>query len=329
MKKLILAFFLIPTMAFANVAQPGIFQSGGSGSLSMLYPQDTADLGKIQMLQEKVAIDLYKGYAVIKGAYAMFNPGPDTVTIVMGYPKYSFYEGRNIGGSFSMEYDSLNDLRVYINQQEKELLSVFVDGDIYEKQNWYTWECTFYPMDLQAIEVYFTMPTDMAIVREGYAKKQINAAAYILETGRFWLDSISKGEIIVQLRDGIEFSDIHGISPTNIFKINEDKGLLLYEFEDLEPSYKDNLIIAIKDFNREEGFPFNKSKRDELYSKVDETWLIEVNSINWEEKSFPDPYNLPTPAIGWIFLTIVILLLLSGIAIIGFFSYRLFRYFKK
>lgn len=329
MKNLILALLLFPLSLAANVAMPGIFQTGGSGSLSLLYPEDTTELGKIQMVQEKVAIDIYKGYAVIKGVYLLFNPSSDTITIRTGYPKYSFYEGRNIGGHFSMEHDSLNDLRVFINEEAQDILPVYLDGDIYDRQNWYTWESTFYPIEMQLVEVYFTMTTDMAMVREGYANKEINAVAYVLETGRFWNDSISEGEIIVQLKDGITFSDIHGISPTDIFKINEGKKLLLYDFEDLEPSYQDNLIIALKDFERGKDFPFDLNKRNQLYEAVDNTWSLDTDDIEWEEKTFPDPYNLPTPAIGWVFLAIVIILVLLGLAIIGYFSYRLYRHFKK
>jgi hypothetical protein len=317
------------TMAFSNVSMPGIFQTGGSASLSLLYPADSNEIGKIEMAREKVAIDLYQGYAVVKGSYLLINSEPDSVFIRMGYPKYSFYEGMNIGGSFSMEYDSLNDLRVFADGKELKILPVMVDGNVYDLQNWYTWETTFLPQDSQVIEVYFTMTTDMAQVREGYAKEKINGLAYVLETGRYWKDSINNGEILVKLRDGISFSDIHGISPTGIFQINEENGLLLYAFENLEPSYKDNLIIALENFERDTAFPFDANKREELYSNVDETWAIDTDDMEWEEKTFPNPYNLPTPGIGWVFLAIVIFLVLAGTAIVLYFGYRAYRYFKK
>jgi hypothetical protein len=330
MKKILFILLIfISSLSSANIAMPGIFQTGGSGSLSLLYPEDTLELGKVAMLEERVAIDVYKGYAVVKGQYEMFNSSTDTVEIHMGYPKYSFYEGRNIDGDFSMQYDSLNALKVLLDGEETGLLMVNNGEYSYNKENWYTWNTLFTPFDTINIEVYFIMTTDMALVREGYASKEINGVAYVLETGRYWKDSILVGDILVQLRDGIDFSDLHGVSPTKLFKINQEKKVLWYRFENLEPCEDDNLIMAFKDFDRDIDFPIPESKIKSLYTAIDETSKINTEKLEWEEKTFPNPFNLPTPVVGWVFLAIVIALVMGGLLIIFLFRRKIYRSIKK
>lgn len=69
-KILFTAFLLITiTLAqktFANAAQPGIWNAGGT-VYTMLYPEDAITFKKVQMQQERIFIQLYKGFAVVKG----------------------------------------------------------------------------------------------------------------------------------------------------------------------------------------------------------------------------------------------------------------------
>ncbi|HSY61009.1 MAG TPA: hypothetical protein VK796_03990, partial [Cytophaga sp.] len=67
------SFYLLPVLAFSNAAAPGIWQAGGAANFSLLYPEDSVLYSNIQMVKEKISIELYKGYAVVKGKYWMYN----------------------------------------------------------------------------------------------------------------------------------------------------------------------------------------------------------------------------------------------------------------
>ena len=87
-KKILLSLiiFVFSNKLIANVAQPGIWNAGGMGNFSLLFPDDSISYKKIQMVDEKVFIQLYKGYAVVKGVYKMYNDTYDTVRIRTVYP---------------------------------------------------------------------------------------------------------------------------------------------------------------------------------------------------------------------------------------------------
>jgi hypothetical protein len=87
----IFLFCILPLKAFSNAAQPGFWNAGGTGTFSLLYPQDLEQFQKIQMVKEKVSIQLYKGYAVVKGEYWMYNDTKDSIRINVGYPLNSSY----------------------------------------------------------------------------------------------------------------------------------------------------------------------------------------------------------------------------------------------
>ena len=80
-KKIILINLLvfISTSLFANVAQPGLWGCGGAGSFSLLFEGDSNAYQKVQMQKERVSIQLYKGYAVVKGEYWMFNHSAEDI----------------------------------------------------------------------------------------------------------------------------------------------------------------------------------------------------------------------------------------------------------
>ena len=94
MKKIIqiTLLLLLPFLAFSNAAQPGFWNAGGTGNFSLLYPEDSASYQKIQMVKELVAIQLYRGYAVVKGQYWMYNDTEEEVNIKVGYPLNAHFD---------------------------------------------------------------------------------------------------------------------------------------------------------------------------------------------------------------------------------------------
>ncbi len=321
---------LISLQGQANIAQPGIFQTGGSGSLSVLYPSDSIGMSKISMRSEAVFIDLYPGIGVVRGEYEMFNYSEDTINIHLGYPMYSMYEGRNIDGHFEMLFDSLNFLRAFSNGEAQEIKNES-EGSYSDFSNWYTWENEFLPFTSTEIIVEFAVPTNEAMVREGYNKKAIDGFAYVLETGRIWADSIKKGTVLIRLND-LDFKNIEGVSPVHVFKVNVDEGFLLYEFENLEPNYTDNVIITLNE-SSESDFPGSFEEAEMYFSNIKDLSEIETDKIEWEEKTFANPFELPTPATTYAFLFIIIALVIGAIIVL-FIIFRktlstLFGFFKS
>ena len=81
MKKYI---YLIGIIAFSslfvsNSAQPGVWNAGGSGTFTLLYPEDSIAYKKIQMKSEAIFMQLHKGFATVKGIYNFNNTSLDTL----------------------------------------------------------------------------------------------------------------------------------------------------------------------------------------------------------------------------------------------------------
>lgn len=79
----------------SNVSQPGIYNAGGT-SFSMLFPEDSLSYKKVQMQNETIFIQLYKGFAVVKGTYEMVNTSVDSLKFTMGYPVNGIYQGGEV-----------------------------------------------------------------------------------------------------------------------------------------------------------------------------------------------------------------------------------------
>lgn len=298
MKAIILFIVLLTVVtASANVAQPGLWNAGGMGNFSLLYPEDSLAYKKIQMVDEKISIQLYKGYAVVKGVYKMFNDTKDTVKIKTGYPLNSSYDG-DAGNNKRAEirFDSLYGLDVKINS-----LPALIISEPSEKgnrssgnDNWYVWRNIFSPEDTTVITVYFIVNTNNTSIRQGYSKDHLNGFIYILETGATWKQPIIKGEIRIQLMDGISYNDIGGIKPDSVFRIsNNEKGnILQYKFDNLSPSKADNIIITYSE--NQEGFNFDNvlTRKSSLYLSIDEFYEIDINTSGLIDKKFDSPFEI-------------------------------------
>ena len=71
-----IAFFctlLLSCILLCNASQPGIWNAGGSGSFKLLFEEDSLAYKQIQMQSEAIYMQLYKGFAVVKGEYNFYN----------------------------------------------------------------------------------------------------------------------------------------------------------------------------------------------------------------------------------------------------------------
>lgn len=290
---LLLVFVGLTTSA--NVAQPGLFNAGGANPFTLLFQQDTIFYKQIQMQRERVSIDLYRGYAVVKGQYWMHNPLDTAVTFTTGYPINSYQAFNSTGSNgLSFDFDSLYQMRVIVNGQtiERGSRDMGYDG------NWYTWETTFAADTTTLIEVYFLMRTDNSYIREGYSKERFDGFIYILETGSIWKQPILKGEVLVQLRGGLTSADIVGAWPQDIFHRNSDGDFYYYNFEELTPTHDDNIAIITKSEGEPKAFDEIMKHADLYFRDVDKTSALEVDTATLGGYVFDDPFSLDGSGLG-------------------------------
>lgn len=334
---LIILLFSLNKEIFANAAQPGIWNAGGMGNFSLLYPEDSSSYKKIQMVGEKVSVILYKGYAVVKGEYKMYNDTKDTIIIKTGYPLNTNFKSETKDmHRAELMFDSLYGLKVLVNSTPVNLISERSDINTgyLQNSNWYVWKNTFAPEDTTVITVYFIVNTNGSMIREGYAKDENNGFIYILETGSTWKQPIIKGEIRIKLEDNIKTENIIGLKPDSVFKADEKNNLLQYKFHNISPTEQDNVIITYNEKVDDLNIDKVLSQKEILFNKADEFSVTEINSDALAVKKFNSPYEVQST--DWASLLLIlsivgipVLILIIVTVIVIVFLVWLYRRYKK
>jgi hypothetical protein len=311
------------SFTFANTAQPGIRAAGGTGSFTLLFPEDSLSYKKVQMRKELVSIQLYKGFAVVKGEYWMYNDTEEVISMKTGYPISAQYTSSKNNASDLTEifFDKLFKLKVIVDNQPvnyQKLEFETSDPKIYpvvynEKPKWYIWTTNFNPGETK-IEVYFIINTNDSKVSRGYSKESSNGFIYVLETGASWKPPIGAGKIRVQLMEGLTKKDIKGVSPGSIFNDHEAENFLEYSFENLVPDHEDNVVITYS--KRVENFNFeNITSQSSVYFKeVDSFSMITTDNSTNNLVDFDSPFDISNS--GNIAVNLVMYFIVYGMPII-------------
>ncbi|MDX2249104.1 MAG: hypothetical protein SF052_20120 [Bacteroidia bacterium] len=317
MKKLVfLPFLFLSLSAFPNAAQPGFWNAGGTGTFSLLYPEDSAEYRKIQMVWEKVAIQLYRGYAVIKGEYRMYNETSEAVSIRVGYPLNASFDGRTANRE-EIHFDSLYALKAQINGQQVEIISQPVNDVGASNDNWYVWNTVFPPGDTTVIEVYFIVNTNETRISEGYGKDYNNGFIYLLETGATWKQPVVQGEIRLRLMEELVADHLRGVSPDSVFLLHKDAKTMVMEFHNLSPSGEDNIIIAYTPNLKNFDFASVITQKEVLFQEIDRFAQETFTPENFELHTFGDPFEVSSSA-GW-WIGVVFFLVVYGIPLLAIF----------
>ena len=200
----ILGFIICSTFLVSNSAQPGVWNAGGSGTFTLLYPEDTIAYKKIQMKSEDIFMQLYKGFATVKGNYHFKNISKDTLKIKVGYPINNVFENINHNQyANQVTVDGLYKIKGLVNGKE----AVIYKKPNAENDNWYVWEIAFPPNEITDFTVYFLVNTNNAKITKGYNSDKKNAFIYLIETGSLWKSPIKKGNFYTQLKDNISIKN--------------------------------------------------------------------------------------------------------------------------
>lgn len=327
----VIAFFVV-LLFCSNAAQPGIWNAGGGG-FNFLFPEDSTAFRKIQMEREVIAIQLYPGFAVIKGTYQMRNTTEDTIRIRVGYPVQGIYDSDHRTERNEISFDGLYALKVIQDGQEHPIIEEPVLdhqplAQTFDNDNWYVWESVFPPNAGTEISVYFMVNTNNAKITEGYARDSHNAFIYILESGRIWRQPIEEAVFKVQLMDGLTVEDIHGISKSINFNLAPDRNLLLGRKRSFTPMPEDNVVINYGQHRKDFDFTGEVAKSANYFSAIEQLSQLTVAETTLEAYEEGDPYTVKQIGfLSWLWgLIIIPILLLVGS---GYWLYRILRSRKR
>lgn len=313
---------------FANAAAPGFYNNGGSSNFIPFFASDSSYLDKIQMQSELITVLLYPNFAVVRGEYNMLNSSGKEIIFNTGYPINASFDDSIVS---RVSFEDIYGLKVLVDGKEishEKLKGGDSTFSFDERRsnlfnNWYVWKSNFKP-GITKIKVYFIVNTANSILRKGYSRDTDNGFVYILESGRAWAKNIESGRINVQLMDGLKAEDILGVSPNSKFVINGESNSLIYDFKNLEPTPKDNILIRYKKIKTQFDFQPVISDANKYFDEIDR--IQPANIFAESYKNFPandfEVHNTSGANVfGYlmIFLVfgvpIIIILLIAGVVI--------------
>lgn len=331
MKKYIylLAILICTSILISNSAQPGVWNAGGSGSFTLLYPEDSVAYKKIQMKSEDIFMQLYKGFATVKGTYYFKNTASDTLKIKVGYPINNVFENIKYNQHVNqVTVDGLYKIKGIINGKEA---SIFKKPN-QENNNWYVWEVIFPPKKITEFTVYFLVNTNNAKITEGYNSDKKNAFIYLIETGSLWKSPIEKGNFYTQLKNNISIDDAKASSPS-LLSFDKENTILKFSLSNYGKSPDPNFVITYSETIDNFNFEEITQKSESYFNEIDNFSKQNLTSLNFEEIELKSPYKVSgvsNSAVGILFFLsiygIPILLLIAGTLIIRF-IYR--KFIKK
>lgn len=326
------------TVLKANAAQPGVWSAGGN-TFTMLYREDSATFKKVQMQNEQIFIQLYKGFAVVKGVYYFKNHSKEKLNFKMGYPVNGIYSGGQ-NSLNQIQIDSLSAFKIYADQipipvlrePQEEHLGNFQSFS----ENWHVWNMDFDPEQTKKVEVFFIVPTNDGSVSKGYNKEHYNAFLYLLESGSVWKNPIEKGNFYIQLMDGLTAKDIHGLSNSFNFKYSEANKIFSGSKLNFTPTPNDNLVVTY--FERIENFDFATILKNEKQyeTSMEKFSQSDFSNLNYEKFEAKDPYEISSSLLSYLpmammFVIFVLPWIVLGIILIfvGYFIFKKVRNKKK
>lgn len=295
----IVLIFFISNKLYSNASQPGIWNAGGT-VFTMLYPEDSLSFKKVQMQKEQIYIQLYKGFAVVKGVYLFRNTTNETLQFKMGYPINGIYAGGE-NDLNEVTLDSLSQFKIkaknkwinLLNEKHPELnnsnnkTQAFTD-------NWKVWNMSFTPNEIQQVEVFFIVNTNNAQVRKGYDVDYKNAFIYLLESGSVWHLPIEKGDFYIQLMDDLHTEDINGLSAGFNFKFNNKHKLYAGKKRNFSPTAKDNLVITYFEKNTHFSFKEVLNNTNQLFSSINKLSHLPKSNLVFNTINLGNPYTVKT-----------------------------------
>lgn len=318
-------FFLLAGAApsLANIAQPGLWNAGGNGRFVPVFAEDSAAFRQIQMVREQVCVQVYPGFAVVKGSYWLWNTSEKPLRLKIGYPMNARDSRESTRGLVNFWVDSLASLQVRINGLSAPSPLLRPDDDIGQ---WYVWDLAFGPRDTALVEVFFIVDTNHASVLQGYDHKYPNGFVYLLESGATWRQPIREGWIGLQLMDGLDFGAVDGLAPDSVFGVNKMHKTIVRSFTDLSPTTDDNIVLTYGKSLEKFDFEAVVRRADALFAAVEA--FSKSSPETWEltPQKFEDPFTVG--GISWVGL-IAVLIVAMPVLLVAVVVFLVLRFVRR
>ncbi|MEZ4978632.1 MAG: hypothetical protein R2772_04980 [Chitinophagales bacterium] len=315
----ICAFALVGILTLSsNAAQPGIYNSGGT-SFNLLYEEDSSSYNKIQMQEELVLVQLYPGFAVVKGNYQMLNTSNEELHLRMGYPVNGIYNSTSSMAS-DFQIDSLYAFDIKLNgiYLEDSLLDFSSSNyNNLNSNNWHIWELDFKANETALVEVHFIVATNDAKIVQGYNSSRHNAFIYLFESGKTWTKNIEKARLAIQLMGGVQLKDIAGLANSFPLSYNENFKILYGETSHFSPTENDNFIISY--LEHEENFDMEEvmKNKENYIQEISKFPLASIDFTEQNQQEFGDPFEAEKSPLSFLASILIYLAILSPF-ILGF-----------
>lgn len=334
MRKSVLALLAVISsfIALGNAAMPGMWSAGHGGRFIPLFREDSIHFGKIQMQKERVLVNLFPGFAAVKGEYWMYNTTGEAITLRVGYPINGRYDADLVE---NVMFEDLYRLQAKVNEQSVAITkaanydTAHRGFDHMQANNWYFFTCTFAPKQLTKITVYFLTNNSESQLGQGYGRDKGNAFAYILESGRAWAGKIEKGEVLIQLNDGLTLDDFRGVYPVKTL-VGDDKRLK-FSFLRLEPDSSDNILLwYTPEMPGNFDFQAIAARADDYYQQLNAFPIVEFYGSDMKIID-KDDFDVRDSGLGWLWgfiigIVVVGLLVIAGVI---YLIYRLVKWSKR
>jgi hypothetical protein len=288
--RLLVFFYLASFAVSAQSDLPGIWNAGVAGQFYPVSPPDSIYFGKIRIQNQLILVNLYAGFAVIKGEYSFINTTDQPIDIQIGYPVRGHYPQRIVENVF---YNELYNFRAKANgipvkpyrlSDSGKVIPVNISGNESSSNlvtDWYVWQQAFPGGAVTTLTVYFITQNNLSKFKKGDESRDANAMGVFLESGNAWGGKIEAGDIFIKMNDKLSLIDIKGVLPDSLLK--GDLYHLQYSFKNLEPKPGNNLLIWYD--GAAPDYKFDKKvlpSTDTLYKMMDAFPLSEFNDTGFK-----------------------------------------------
>jgi hypothetical protein len=213
-----------------------------TGTAAQIIPMDDLSVTpqEISLIREKVWVDLFPGFAVVKSVFTFSNQTDQALTIKIGYP---------VRGQFPTaipalaHFDDARGLKISVDGQIVSIESEEgrSNGNDPSPFTYQVWEQTFQPDTATTITVESIIPTQFSRLASGERFSTGNAFGISLQGAEAWDGPIGHLQVLVRLNGGLMLADIRGLIPDSSFIGN--LGHLQFDQTNMEPDSTDNLLV--------------------------------------------------------------------------------------
>lgn len=222
--KFSLAFALSATILTGWSDDAVIFATGGTARLMTPHPS-------IRMVREEVYVKLYPDRAEVDCTFVFKNEGKAT-TVQIGFPE------TKQGGTDMKPQESpmLDNFRAYLDGRPTTYRILKAQKDDYDFAYWYVRKVRFEAGQQRTTRVTFSAMLGANSIGEDLFE-------YVLHTGASWQGTIGSGRIVIDTTHLLPDYTVVDILRDNRFR--RQGYLLIWEFNNLEPTREDDLLISI------------------------------------------------------------------------------------